>query len=101
MEQLISLVHERPVLWDMSLEEYNRNINNDTWKDVCVRLYSEFDEPIFTKIIRIFSQILAISITIFVNVIFMILTTMMKWCPLTGGQKLRRIGYGGAPRAAV
>lgn len=44
IDNLISLVRERPVLWDKSLEEFKyKNISNAAWKDICIILYSEFD----------------------------------------------------------
>lgn len=47
MEQLISLGRDRPILWNKSLEDYKcKNITNATRKNVCVILYSDFDELI-------------------------------------------------------
>lgn len=44
MDLLISLVRERPVVWDKTLEEFKyKNITNEAWKDICVKLYSDFD----------------------------------------------------------
>ncbi|XP_060806167.1 uncharacterized protein LOC132903035 [Amyelois transitella] len=42
---LISLIEERPVLWDTSNEDYkNKFIKQDAWKDVCKSLYPNFEE---------------------------------------------------------
>ncbi|XP_050345151.1 uncharacterized protein LOC126770053 [Nymphalis io] len=42
---LISLIEERPVLWDTSNEDYkNKFIKQDAWKDVCKSLFTNFEE---------------------------------------------------------
>ncbi|KAF9406807.1 hypothetical protein HW555_012946 [Spodoptera exigua] len=42
---LISLIEERPVLWDTSNEDYkNKFIKQDAWKDVCKSLFPNFEE---------------------------------------------------------
>lgn len=63
MDHLISLVRERPVLWDKSLEQFKyKNISNAAWKDICLILYSDFDtlsdkeKDIFGKIYLLFVQ---------------------------------------------
>lgn len=43
MEQLISEVEKRPVLWDTSDEKYkDRNKNNEAWLDVTSALYEHY-----------------------------------------------------------
>ncbi|CAF4881428.1 unnamed protein product [Pieris macdunnoughi] len=42
---LISLIEERPILWDTSNEDYkNKFIKHDAWKDVCKSLFPNFEE---------------------------------------------------------
>ncbi|XP_047497808.1 uncharacterized protein LOC125044891 [Penaeus chinensis] len=43
-EQLISLVQERPALWDKSREEYkSRTRTTECWREVCVKLNPAFE----------------------------------------------------------
>ena len=43
-ELLITLVEERPVLWDKSSEEYkDRRLTLQAWKDVCSQLKEDFE----------------------------------------------------------
>lgn len=42
---LISLIEERPVLWDTSDEHYkNKFIKQDAWKSVCESLFPNFQD---------------------------------------------------------
>ncbi|XP_063374287.1 uncharacterized protein LOC134661985, partial [Cydia amplana] len=42
---LISLVEERPVLWDKTIEEYkDKDKKNSAWKEVCRSIFPTFDE---------------------------------------------------------
>lgn len=44
-ERLISLVQERPVLWDKTEDIYkDRNATKNAWKEVCVQLKHDFEE---------------------------------------------------------
>ena len=44
-DRLISLVQERPVLWDKTTDIYkDRNATRSAWKEVCVELKPEFEE---------------------------------------------------------
>ena len=44
-ELLISLVQERRVLWDKTLEIFkDRNTTRNAWREVCVEIRSDFDE---------------------------------------------------------
>ncbi|XP_076065599.1 uncharacterized protein LOC143039437 [Oratosquilla oratoria] len=43
-EQLISLVQERPALWDKSLEDYkSRTHTTECWREVCIKLNPDFE----------------------------------------------------------
>lgn len=43
-EQLISLVQERPALWDKSREDYkSRARTTECWREVCVKLNPAFE----------------------------------------------------------
>lgn len=43
-EILISLVQERPVLWDKTLEIYkDRNATRNAWKEIYIELHNDFD----------------------------------------------------------
>jgi len=44
IEFLITLVQERPVLWDKGLELYkDRNATKNAWREVLIELNPEFD----------------------------------------------------------
>jgi len=44
VEFLITLVQERPVLWDKGLELYkDRNATKNAWREVLIELNPEFD----------------------------------------------------------
>ena len=44
VDQLISLVEEKPVLWDKSLNDYkSRNLTASAWRDVCCQLHHDFE----------------------------------------------------------
>lgn len=43
-EILISLIQERPVLWDKTLDIYkDRDATRNAWREVCVEIRSDFD----------------------------------------------------------
>jgi hypothetical protein len=45
VECLISLVEERPVLWDKTLDAYkDRNVTKSRWKEVCLELKNDFED---------------------------------------------------------
>jgi hypothetical protein len=45
VERLISLVEERPVLWDETLDTYkDRNLTKPGWKEVCLELKNDFED---------------------------------------------------------
>jgi len=40
IEMLISLVENKPVLWDKTLESYkNKQLNFTTWKEICKTIH--------------------------------------------------------------
>lgn len=42
---LISLVEERPVLWDKTIDDFkNKNLKTEGWKDVCRNIFHDFDD---------------------------------------------------------
>jgi len=44
-ELLISLVEERPVIWDKTLDLYkDKNLKESAWKEICVILNTDFEE---------------------------------------------------------
>lgn len=44
-EVLISLVEERPVIWDKTLEIYkDRNLKTSAWREICAILKADFKE---------------------------------------------------------
>lgn len=44
-ELLITLVQQRPVLWDKTIDEYkDRNKTLEGWKEICRILKDDFDE---------------------------------------------------------
>ncbi|XP_063223111.1 uncharacterized protein LOC134531343 [Bacillus rossius redtenbacheri] len=44
VDKLICLVHERPVLWDKTMEIYkDRNLTREAWRQVCVEFVGDFD----------------------------------------------------------
>ena len=44
-EKLISLVQDRPVLWDKTADIYkDRNATKNGWREVCMELNPEFEE---------------------------------------------------------
>lgn len=44
VEFLITLVQERPVLWDKSLDSYkDRNATKNAWREILIELNPEFD----------------------------------------------------------
>ena len=44
-EILISLIQERPVLWDKTLEIFkDRNATRNAWHEVCLGFRSDFDQ---------------------------------------------------------
>lgn len=44
-EILISLVEERPTIWDKTLECYkNKNLKNAAWREICSSLRNDFQE---------------------------------------------------------
>lgn len=44
-EVLITLVEQRPVLWDKTIDDYkNRNKTLEGWKQICRILKDDFDE---------------------------------------------------------
>lgn len=44
VDMLITLVQERPVLWDKSLEEYKyKNLTLNAWEEICGILNKDFD----------------------------------------------------------
>lgn len=44
IDLLITLVQERPVLWDKSLEEYKyKNLTLKAWEEVCTILNKDFE----------------------------------------------------------
>lgn len=45
VDHLITLVEQRPVLWDQTSEEYkNKNAKTTAWKEVCENLFPCFKE---------------------------------------------------------
>jgi len=44
-ELLISLIEERPVIWDKTLDSYkNKNLKESAWKEICIILNRDFKE---------------------------------------------------------
>lgn len=44
-EILISLIREKPVLWDKTLEIFkDRNATKNAWHEVCLEFRSDFDQ---------------------------------------------------------
>lgn len=45
VEHLISLVQNRPVLWDKTLEIYkDKNLRTAGWREICINLNEDFEE---------------------------------------------------------
>ncbi|XP_052745834.1 uncharacterized protein LOC128199633 [Bicyclus anynana] len=45
VENLISLVQNRPVLWDKTLEIYkDKNLRTAGWREICINLNEDFEE---------------------------------------------------------
>lgn len=45
VENLISLVQNRPVLWDKTLEIYkDKNLRTAGWREICIILNEDFEE---------------------------------------------------------
>lgn len=45
VDYMISLIEERPVLWDKTIPEYkNRLLKTESWKEVCESLFSSYEE---------------------------------------------------------
>lgn len=45
VDHLITLVEQRPILWDKTSEEYkNKNAKTTAWKEVCENLCPGFQE---------------------------------------------------------
>ena len=42
-ELLISLVQERPALWDKSREDYKSRRTTECWREVCIQLNPNFE----------------------------------------------------------
>jgi len=44
-ELLISLIEERPVIWDKTLDSYkNKNLKESAWKEISIILNRDFKE---------------------------------------------------------
>ncbi|XP_063373768.1 uncharacterized protein LOC134661570 [Cydia amplana] len=56
---LISLVEERPVLWDKTIEEYkDKDKKNSAWKEVCRSIFPTFDEQTNKEKTKIGNEVL-------------------------------------------
>ncbi|XP_023951385.1 uncharacterized protein LOC112055483 [Bicyclus anynana] len=45
VDHLISLIYERPVLWDKTISQFkDKNLKTEAWREVCTSLYSNFEE---------------------------------------------------------
>lgn len=45
LELLITMIEERPVIWDKTLEMYkDRNLTRSAWKEICLAFVEDFDD---------------------------------------------------------
>lgn len=45
VDHLISLIYERPVLWDKTISQFkDKFLKTEAWREVCTSLYSNFEE---------------------------------------------------------
>lgn len=45
LELLITMIEERPVIWDKTLNIYNdRNLTKNAWKEICLAFIELFDD---------------------------------------------------------
>jgi len=45
LELLITMIEERPVIWDKTLDIYkDRNLTRNAWKEICLAFVEDFDD---------------------------------------------------------